>query len=528
MPVRSNLRPLQSPASRIRSRSDVVDVDGVLALSGRRETPSEARIADLLFLADAMDAADIEYLLIRDDEHHPILAVDEIERLAVTRALVAACADEPFLSVALKRNLRPQDESVLIADGDVAPTRVDRLLSLYRPRVDEAGVLHAEPSDGVRFEFWVRQGAEIRVPAANALTRRRFITAEMLPGTTERYGRTWSTIHDMFTDLVSDVTFPIDMVFSWVDGTDKEWQRARARRMASYVVGEGDDSEARYRQIDELRYALRSVHTFLPWVRNIYIATDSKAPAWLADHPKVRVVRSEEFFKDPSVLPTHNSQAVEAQLHHIDGLSEHFIYSNDDMFIGRPLRPDVFFSPGGVSRFIEAGTRIGLGDNDPARSGFENAARVNRALLRERFGRVITRHLEHSAAPLTKSVIEEMEQVFEAEFVATASSPFRAKDNISVTNSLYHYYALLTGRAVPNTDSNVLYVDTTTHKGLALLKRLGKRRDYDFFCLNDGSFPEVAPDVRAKKVTDFLHNYFPLAAPWELPEEAEDVPAQVG
>lgn len=528
MPVRPNLRPLQSPASRIRSRVDVADVDGVLALTGLRETPSTARVADLLFLAEALDAADIQYLLIRDDAHRPILAVDESERLAVTRALVGACADEPFLAVALKRNLQARDESVLIADGDVAPARTDRLLSLFRPRVDTAGVLHADPADGVRFEFWVRQGAEVRVPAPNALTRRRFITADLHPDTTERYGRTWSTIRDMFTDLVSDVTFPIDMVFSWVDGTDKEWQRARARRMASYVVGEGDDSEARYRQIDELRFALRSVYAFLPWVRNIYIATDSKAPAWLADHPRVRIVRSEEFFRDPSVLPTHNSQAVEAQLHRIPGLSDHFIYSNDDMFVGRPLRPEVFFSPGGVSRFIEAGTRIGLGDNDPARSGFENAARVNRALLRERFDRVITRHLEHAAAPITRTVVEEMEEVFAAEFAATAASPFRAKDNISVTNSLYHYYALLTGRAVQNTESNVLYVDTTTHKGLGLLKRLGRRRDFDFFCLNDGSFPEVPPDVRARKVTEFLEHYFPLSAPWERSDDLEDAPAQAG
>ncbi|WP_375388102.1 stealth family protein [uncultured Amnibacterium sp.] len=528
MPVRSKLRPLQSPASRIRSRVDVVEAGGVLALSGRHETPAEARIDDLVFLAEALEAADIEYLLVRDDAHVPILVVDETERLAVTRALGTACADEPFLSVALKRDLSPRGETVLVADGDVAPERTDRLLSLYRPRIDAAGTLHAGPQNGVRFEFWVRQGAEVRVPAPNALTRRRFVTEDMHPDTTERYGRTWPTIRDMFTDLASDVTFPIDMVFSWVDGTDKEWQRARARRMSSYVVGEGDDSEARYRQIDELRYALRSVHTYLPWVRTIYIATDSKAPAWLADHPRVRVVRSEEFFLDTSVLPTHNSQAVEAQLHHIPGLSDHFIYSNDDMFIGRPLRPEVFFSPGGISRFIEADTRIGLGDNDPARSGFENSARVNRALLRERFGRVITRHLEHAATPLTRTVIEEMEQVFSAEFAATAASPFRAKDNISVTNSLYHYYGLLTGRAVQNTGSNVLYVDTTTHKGLALLKRLGRRRDFDFFCLNDGSFPEVPPDVRAKKVTAFLEHYFPLPAPWERVEDAEIEPAQAG
>jgi hypothetical protein len=525
MPARSKLRPLQSPASRIRARQDVVELDGVLALTGRNETPAEARIADLLFLAEALDAADIEYLLARDDAHTPILVVDESERLAVTRALVAACADEPFLGVALKRNLTPRGETVLLADGDVAPARTDRLLSLFRPRVDAGGTLHASPVNGVRFEFWVRQGAEMRVPAPNALTRRRFVLDDMQPETTERYGRAWSTIRDMFTDLASDVTFPIDIVFSWVDGTDKEWQRARARRMAAYVVGEGDDAEARYRQIDELRYALRSVHTYLPWIRNIYIATDSKPPAWLLDHPRVRIMPSEAFFRDPSVLPTHNSQAVESQLHHIEGLSEHFIYSNDDMFIGRPLRPEVFFSPGGISRFIEADTRIGLGDNDPARSGFENSARVNRRLLKERFGRVITRHLEHAATPIRRSVVEEMEREFADEFAATAASPFRAKDNISVTNSLYHYYALLTGRSIQNRDSKVLYVDTTTHKGLALLKRLGKRRDFDFFCLNDGSFPEVSPDVRTRKVTAFLKSYFPLPAPWERLDD-EEAPAQ--
>ena len=62
--------------------------------------------------------------------------------------------------------------------------------------------------------------------------------------------------------------------------------------MESYVVGEGDDHEARFRQIDELRYALRSVYVFAPWIRRIFIATDSPTPHWLADHPKVTVVRT--------------------------------------------------------------------------------------------------------------------------------------------------------------------------------------------------------------------------------------------
>src|SRR5690606_2968044 len=173
------------------------------------------------------------------------------------------------------------------------------------------------------------------------------------------------------------------------------------------------------------------------------------------------------------------------------GLSEHFLYSNDDMFFGRPVRPEMFFSPGGVTKFIEARTRIGLGESNVVRSGFENAARVNRALLQQKFGRVITRHLEHAATPLRKSVLQELEREFPEDFARTSASAFRQATDISVTNSLYHYYALMTGRAVPQTNARVKYVDTTSHSGIRMMNSLLNKRKFDFFCLNDGSFPEL-------------------------------------
>jgi hypothetical protein len=321
--------------------------------------------------------------------------------------------------------------------------------------------------------------------------RTRLPRSEAVEDTVQRFGRNWPTLQNMFAPLASDVTVDIDVVFSWVDGSSVEFQRERAKRMQNYVVGEGDDSEARYRQIDELKYALRSIYMFAPWVRRIFIATDSPRPEWLAEHPRVTIVRSEEFFADTSTLPTHNSHAVESQLHHIDGLAEHFLYSNDDMFIGRPIGPDLFFSPGGITKFVEAATRIGLGESDPSRSGFENAARVNRRLLQERFGRVTTRHLEHCAVPLRRSVMAELEREFPEDFRRTAGSTFRSATDISVTNSLYHYYALMTGRAVVQTQAKVKYIETTLRMALRQMDKLLARRDHDMFCLNDGSKPEI-------------------------------------
>ena len=510
---------LVSPdATRARfDRDDIVVRKGQYALRNGHVTPQESMVEDLCAVASALDGAGVAYLLVRRDGGRPVIAVDRAERKAVVRALVAAFADEPFYSATLVPEKAAGDRHVLVADGALSTHRKPTAVRLYRPRIEPVGRLRYGADTAVQLEFWRFGEDVIEAPIENALMRRTLPRAEAVEETVHLHGRDWRTLEHMWSPLASDVDFEIDMVFSWVDGSDVEFLRERARRMQTYVVGEGDDSEARYRQIDELKYALRSVHLFAPWVRRIFICTDSRPPAWLAKHPKVTVVRAEEMFADTSMLPTYNSHAIESQLHRIPGIAEHFLYSNDDMFFGRPLSPDLFFSPGGITKFVEATTRIGLGDTHPGRSGFENAARVNRALLRDRFGKVTTRHLEHCAAPLRKSVLADLEAAFPEEFRRTAASRFRSATDISVTNSLYHYYALLTGRAVVQTDARVKYVETTLRQSLPAMKALLKHRDHDMFCLNDGSFPEISVEERTGAVIEFLERYFPFAAPWEKP-----------
>ncbi|WP_425297643.1 stealth family protein [Nocardia asiatica] len=444
---------------------------------------SVATIEDLGYLRAELAAAEVPFLLVRDSGHRLVLAADAAHRPMVRR-VTAAAMSAGFSCVELRHNV-------------------------FRLGRDH------DPAHHVELELWEYHGDTVTCPRPNALTREVFDLADVQRAQVRLFDRNWPTLVDMFAPQTGDVDFDIDLVFSWVDGSDPDFRARRAGMLAQVVVGEGDDADARIRQIDELKYALRSVHKNAPWIRRIFIATDSTPPDWLAAHPKVTVVRAVDHFRDVSGLPVFNSHAVECQLQHIDGLSEHFLYSNDDMFFARPVRPSMFFTPGGVSRFIEAETRIGPGRNDERRSGFENAARVNRALLADRFGYVITRHLEHTPAPLRRSVLLEMEEEFAADFARTSASRFRSATDISVTNSLYHYYAMLTGRAVPQEAAKACYVDTTSYRGLALLDGLARRRDVDFFCLNDGSFPEVAESERVRIVSEFLAGYFPDPAPWE-------------
>jgi hypothetical protein len=512
MPALSVVPPQSDPWSDLLDRRDVVLDRGMLHLVHDSVTPEEARIADLLLVASALEDAGIEVTLIRHDRAVPALVVDAAARDAAFAALGGLCDREPLY---IKVKGRP----AALADAAPVPPADPVAVRVFRPRISTNRALRYGSSLGTRLEFWRVRGDIVEAPSDNALTRRLVARSDVAYATVERYGRSWRTIDGMFEPQPNEFTEDVDMVFSWVDGSSSEFQRQRAARMAEYVVGEGDDGPARYRHVDELRYALRSVHMYAPWVRRIFIATDSPAPAWLIDHPRVTIVRSEEFFADPSSLPTHNSHAVEAQLHRIPGLAEHFLYSNDDMFFGRLVEPELFFTPAGVSKFVECEVRIGTGGPAPHRSGHDNGLRVNRALLRERFGRTIVRDLEHCAAPLRKSVMAELEREFADDFARTAASRFRSAADISVTNSLYHYYALMTGRAVSTSRPRVRYIQTTLTASLRRMERLAERTDIDMFCLNDGGETEVPEQIRVRAIRAALERMFPVRAPWERADE---------
>ena len=146
-----------------------------------------------------------------------------------------------------------------------------------------------------------------------------------------------------------NITFPIDLVYLWVDDTDEAWSTKRKLyRPAAQRTNSADAvSTARWRNNDELRYSLRSVEMYAPWVNHIYIITDNQRPSWLvADHPKVTIVDHKDILP-AEALPVFNSQAIESCIHKIEALSEHFIVANDDTLFAQPVEPTLFFQPDG-------------------------------------------------------------------------------------------------------------------------------------------------------------------------------------
>ena len=341
--------------------------------------------------------------------------------------------------------------------------------------------------------------------------------AERCPAVAEVGGRSVPTYAGLLRPHLLDVPFPIDVVYTWVDGADPQWRRRKDDAWLALDPEHHHASAAagsRFTSHDELRYSLRSLEAHADWVRTVYVVTDGQRPPWLrTDHPRLRVVDHREVFQGTNALPTFNSHAIEARLHHVPGLAEHFLYLNDDVFFGRPVRPEQFFEASGLSRFFLTDALIDLAPPSARDLPVASAAKQTRAAVEELFGRTVSQRFQHVAHPQRRSTLEELEQRLPDAVARTVRSQFRSPDDVSVPASLAHYYGYATGRAVPGLLSYT-YCDVTERRAPMKLQRLARRRDSDVFCLNETDTPGGHPGHQL--MVDFLQTYFPRPSSFEV------------
>ena len=142
------------------------------------------------------------------------------------------------------------------------------------------------------------------------------------------------------------VTNPIDFVLPWVDGNDPAWLNQKAQYSGEEKASFVDASIARYRDWDNLQYWFRGVEKFAPWVNKVHFVTWGHLPKWLnTENPKLHIVNHRDFIPN-EYLPVFSCRPIEINIHRIEGLSEDFVYFNDDCFILEELKPTLFFRKG--------------------------------------------------------------------------------------------------------------------------------------------------------------------------------------
>lgn len=306
-----------------------------------------------------------------------------------------------------------------------------------------------------------------------------------------------------------------DLVYMWVDGNDPVWQAKRNACIGVPVEKSGVNCKGRYANNDELKYSLRSIETYAPWIRKIFIVTDNQTPEWLdISNPKIKIIDHTEIMPK-EYLPSFNSSVIEHFLCRIPGLSERFLVANDDTFINKPVDQNFFYAEDGLPYMRLTHSRLRniflsfkkkfLGVQ------FKNYVQIvhnSASLVKDKFGTYYSGRPHHNIDAYLKSDCMHVEEMFKNEITATLCNHVRSMNDIH--RSIYAYVALAEKRCHP------LYVTQKTSFRFHIenRKHYTKLEKYNpvFFCMNDS---EYANDDDRIKVKDFLGKRFPEKSQFE-------------
>ncbi len=301
----------------------------------------------------------------------------------------------------------------------------------------------------------------------------------------------------------------MDIVITWVDGKSSEHREARAKR-ACAVGKTGDDfdggQEHLYRDLGQLRYLLRSLELYAPWRGKVFLVTDGQVPVWVNKEAPGLVCVSHRDFLSSSDLPTFNSRAIEASLHRIEGVSERFVYFNDDFFL---------MNETSVQDFVREDGSICLHMNPYRHARRCQASCIpsyieplchSEELLEGHFGTREWLMMEHIPYLIDRGMMEELQGLFAKEWQKESARPFREVEGIDPLH-LYSNYLLAKGNLL--VEAPALYYGLTDNRAMnAAVYEVLLRYPPRFVCLNDemGSCREgVLEDLHAFYEAAFPH-----------------------
>ena len=330
----------------------------------------------------------------------------------------------------------------------------------------------------------------------------------------------------------------IDIVVLWVDGSDPEWQIEKAKYSGSKL--DDTNSVNRFRDWGLMPYWFRAVENYIPWVRTIHFVTCGQVPSFLKlDHPKLHFVTHREFMPE-DCLPTFNASAIEMNIHRIEGLAEHFLYMNDDTFIGRPLKPEAFFKNGlpcvngseqiiPPTDFTETARHMAINDVGVINNHFKKKMqlRKNRGKyihpcygLRDNIKTLAVRIAypnyfvgfknKHAVSPYLKQTFEEIWAAEPDLLMNTSRNKFRTKSDVNQWLALW--WQVASGKFTPSEVDNVTYLVVKV-----LIDEICDtivNQKHDLFCLQDPDW-EVDFNLLSARLRDAFEVILPDKSTFE-------------
>eukprot|EP01126_Amoeba_proteus_P054170 TRINITY_DN6649_c0_g2_i1.p1 TRINITY_DN6649_c0_g2~~TRINITY_DN6649_c0_g2_i1.p1 ORF type:complete len:478 (-),score=78.84 TRINITY_DN6649_c0_g2_i1:70-1503(-) len=155
----------------------------------------------------------------------------------------------------------------------------------------------------------------------------------------------------------------ISIVYTWVNGSEPGYLAQKSQYLNISKVSSRD------RNNDELKYSLRALQSAMPWHKGIIylVSPENHVPSWMTQHPRLKIL-SQDNLVPKEFQPTFNTNCIESWLHKIPGLTDKFIYMNDDFYLyGAYIHPSAFFTRDGYPRLYQTHFTMFSGCSDDSK-----------------------------------------------------------------------------------------------------------------------------------------------------------------
>lgn len=328
---------------------------------------------------------------------------------------------------------------------------------------------------------------------------------------------------------------PIDAVVLWVDGSDPEWRKEKAKYEGTFCEISTDD--CRFREWGVFKYWFRGIEKNLPWIRTVHLVTNGQLPDFInTECKKLHLVKHSDIMHKEH-LPTFSSRAIEMNIHRIEGLSEQFIYFNDDMYSMRPMKKSDFFR-NGLPRYegLEALPRAANRKDTYFHSVYNSISVINmhfrkREVLKRnffkfynlRYGADVLRNIallpwetfasftnRHLPMPFLKEFFRE---VWEAEpELCELTSSHRFKDYTDLNQYVFRYWGIASGKFYPIHTDGKAYHLATADIDVVIDEIMNGRQK--MLCINDG-MGIVDLEAKVRRIVEAFEKRFPEKSSFE-------------
>ena len=310
---------------------------------------------------------------------------------------------------------------------------------------------------------------------------------------------------------------PIDVLIKYIDLRDPLLKRTSIHQIDKDLENE------------ELRYSVRSILKYIPWVRKIFILMPNEKVRYFKDYEEIK--EKIVYVKDKDLSGFDSSSSLVFQFRYWKmkdfNMSDNFIAMDDDCFIGKPLKKSDFFYVQDnkvvpliiTNRFLrltkeEIKQSIDFHEKktlnlkrEQSFNAFQYSKYLTYSLITREFETpLIVPKFTHNAIPVNVHELKKIyDMIYDSEFKnATLFSNFRHIQSLQFQSFVLGYTFNKYHKKVKN----------LSNKYISFEDSIKGNYDYQLFCVNTNSYNNSEIGSKIYKIV--MEKLFPRKSPYEI------------